>query len=228
MLPLRDDIPHERPPVVGYTLIAINVAVFLLMVGLPQGQQQGLLATFALTPAVDLPLALQGRVDGLTPFLTNMFLHGGWLHLGGNMLFLYIFGDNVEDRMGHLGFLAFYLICGVLASVAHALSAPGSLLPSLGASGAIAGVLAAYMVYYPQARIRSLITLGFFLTTADIPAFVYLILWFIMQAFSGLASIGRESLSGGVAWWAHIGGFVVGFLLAKPFERRPRRGRWQA
>jgi membrane associated rhomboid family serine protease len=227
MLPLRDDIPHEQPPIVGYALIAINVAVFLLMVSLPDRQLQGFMASFAVTPAVDLPLALNGRVDGLMPFVTNMFLHGGWLHLGGNMLFLYIFGDNVEDRMGHLGFLAFYLICGIAASFAHALSAPHSQLPSLGASGAIAGVLAAYMVFFPHARIRSLVTLGFFLTTADIPAFVYLILWFIMQAFSGLASIGRESASGGVAWWAHIGGFVVGLLLAKLFGRRPQRPRWR-
>jgi membrane associated rhomboid family serine protease len=227
VLPLRDDIPHERTPVVGYALIAINIAVFLLMVTLPERQLQGFLASFAVTPSVDLPLALRGRVDGLMPFLTNMFLHGGWLHLGGNMLFLYIFGDNVEDRMGHLGFLAFYLICGIAASFAHALSAPGSHLPSLGASGAIAGVLSAYMVYYPHARIRSLVTLGFFITTTEIPAFVYLILWFIMQAFSGLASIGRESLSGGVAWWAHIGGFVVGLVLAKLFDRVPRRPRWR-
>jgi membrane associated rhomboid family serine protease len=227
LLPLRDDIPHQQTPYVGYGLMAACILVFLVMVGLPDRQLQGFMASFAVTPAVDLPLALRGRIDGLMPFVTNMFLHGGWLHLGGNMLFLYIFGDNVEDRMGHLGFLAFFLVCGIAASFAHALSTPGSHLPSLGASGAIAGVLAAYMVYFPHARIRSLVTLGFFWTSADIPAFVYLILWFIMQAFSGVASLGRDAASGGVAWWAHIGGFVVGLMLAKIVERRPQQRRWR-
>lgn len=222
MLPLRDDIPHSQTPIICYFLIAINMAMFLFMVTLSDRALSGFLASFAVTPAADVPLALRRQWDGILPFVTNMFLHGGWLHLGGNLLFLHIFGDNVEDRMGHARFLIFYLLCGVTASVAHAWANPGSQLPSLGASGAIAGVLAAYMIYFPRARILSLVVLGFLITTVRIPAFVYLILWFVMQAFSGLMSLGRETATGGVAWWAHIGGFIAGLVLVFPFSRPTR------
>ena len=206
--------------------MAINVGVFLFMASLPERSLQGFLASFAVIPATDVPLALRGQWHGILPFFTNMFLHGGWLHLGGNMLFLYIFGDNVEDRMGHGGFFVFYLLCGFLASLAHALANSASQLPSLGASGAIAAVLAAYMVYFPRARILSLVVLGFLITTMEVSAYVYLILWFVLQAFSGLVSLGRDSATGGVAWWAHIGGFLSGLALARLFDResRERRG----
>lgn len=212
MLPLRDDIPHQRTPYVSYLLIAINVIVFLFMVTLSPASLQGFLQTFAVTPTEELPSLWSGRPTAILPFVTNMFLHGGWLHLGSNMLFLYIFGDNVEDRFGHGRFLVFYLLCGVLASLAHALFNPQSDLPSLGASGAIAGVLAAYLRFFPQSRILTLVFLGFFVTTAEIPAVVYLLIWIGLQVVSGLANLGATE--GGVAWWAHIGGFAVGYLLS--------------
>lgn len=212
MLPLRDDIPHSRTPVVCYTLIAVNVVVFLFMATLSPASLQGFLQTFAVTPTEELPRLWSGQPTAVLPFLTNMFLHGGWLHLGSNMLFLYIFGDNVEDRFGHGRFLAFYLLCGVLASFAHAFFNPHSALPSLGASGAIAGVLAAYLRFFPQSRILTLVFLGFFVTTAEIPAVIYLLIWIGLQVVSGIANFGATE--GGVAWWAHIGGFAAGYLLS--------------
>lgn len=223
MLPLRDDIPHSRPPVVCYTLIAVNVVVFLFMATLSPASLQGFLQTFAVTPTEELPRLWSGQPTAVLPFLTNMFLHGGWLHLGSNMLFLYIFGDNVEDRFGHGRFLVFYLLCGVLASFAHAFFNPHSALPSLGASGAIAGVLAAYLRFFPQSRILTLVFLGFFVTTTEIPAVIYLLIWIGLQVVSGIANFGATE--GGVAWWAHIGGFAAGYLLSLLMVPAVRQGR---
>jgi membrane associated rhomboid family serine protease len=170
-----------------------------------------------------------GRIfgDGRS-ILVSMFLHGGWAHLLGNMLYLWIFGDNVEDRLGHLKYLVFYLACGWAATLAHAWANPQSAMPAIGASGAIAGVLGAYLVIFPRARVLTLIPLGFFLRLTELPAVIVLGLWFVLQLFSGVASLGaRTAEAGGVAWWAHIGGFAVGLAVgfavrALRFGERPR------
>jgi len=159
------------------------------------------------------------------PFLTSMFLHGGWLHVIGNMWYLWIFGDNIEDRLGHFAFLAFYLLCGIGAGVVHTMFNANSRVPSVGASGAIAGVLGAYLVSYPFARVLTLVPIFVFIQVIEIPALIVLGFWFIMQFFYGTASLAATSVNetGGVAWWAHVGGFVIGILLIGLFPRRDRR-----
>lgn len=158
----------------------------------------------------------------LLPILVAMFLHGGILHIGGNMLFLWIFGDNVEDLMGHVRFTAFYLLCGMGATAAQIAIDPASMVPNIGASGAIAGVLAAYLINYPKARVQTIVPLGFLILPFKVPAVVYLPIWFGLQALSGLASLGMDTSvdAGGVAYFAHVGGFIVGLLLVKPFQVR--------
>lgn len=227
MLPLRDINPSRTRPVVTVALIAVNVLLFVYELSLGQEGLQRFLFSAAFIPA--RAFAGEGPGTGLgfslSSALLSMFLHGGWMHLGGNMLFLWIFGDNVEDRLGHLRFLAFYLLCGFTATFTYAAAGPASVVPSIGASGAIAGVLGAYLVLYPRARIVTLLFLGFFIDFIEVPALVYLPLWFLIQFFSGLASIGVRSASqGGVAWFAHIGGFIAGPLflwLLRPRGRRP-------
>jgi rhomboid family protein len=159
------------------------------------------------------------------PFLTSMFLHGGWLHVIGNMWYLWIFGDNIEDRLGHFAFLAFYLLCGIGAGVVHTIFNANSRVPSVGASGAIAGVLGAYLVSYPFARVLTLVPIFVFIQVIEIPALIVLGFWFIMQFFYGTASLAATSVNetGGVAWWAHVGGFVIGILLIGLFPRKDRR-----
>ena len=184
----------------------------------------------------DFHAVTAGRPVGVldfAPLLTSMFMHGGWLHLGGNMLFLFIFGDNVEDRLGHAQYLLFYLLGGLIASLAHAWSGPASPIPSLGASGAIGAVLGAYIVLYPHARITTLAFLGFLITTLRVPALLFLGVWFLMQSFQGIAALGVPSTtaSGGTAWWAHIGGFVFGLVGGAivrmlPQRRNPYADRW--
>jgi len=158
--------------------------------------------------------------------ITSMFLHGGWLHLGGNMLYLWIFGDNVEDRMGHVGFLIFYIITGIAAVMSHILLEPNSSVPLIGASGAIAGVLGAYLVLFPRHRILSLIPFGLFSRFVHVPAIYFLPIWFVLQLISGLVSIAAGQAQG-IAWWAHVGGFVAGMVLVFVFARRPRPVGWQ-
>lgn len=170
---------------------------------------------YGLIPYRFLHLFPTHPMELLTP-LFAMFLHGGWLHVIGNMLYLYIFGDNVEDILGHGRYLAFYLLCGVASFLVQILFQPGSMVPNVGASGAIAGVLGAYILLFPRARVVTLLPLFIFFTVVEIPAYIFLGIWFLIQFFSGAASLGRTSaLSGGVAWWAHIGGFLVGMLLLK-------------
>ena len=239
MLPIHDENPSGRTPWVTYALIAANVLVFLYQLSLGEQGLARFFYTFAVVPKelfADFGrLAGPGNVGLLdfAPLLTSMFMHGGWMHLGGNMLFLYIFGDNVEDRFGHAGYLFFYVLCGVAASLAHAWSGPGSALPSLGASGAIGGVLGAYILLHPQARVTTLVFLGFVMTTMRIPAFVFLGIWFLLQSVQGLLALGAPSTAaeGGTAWWAHIGGFVVGMAggaIARliPAPRSPHADRW--
>jgi membrane associated rhomboid family serine protease len=225
VLPLRDDIPSETSPVVNYVLIGVNVVMFVyeLMLG---ERLDAFLMQAAFVPS---QLGAAGHGFEIHNALLSMFLHGGWAHIGGNMLFLWIFGDNVEDRLGHLRYLIFYLGCGFVAAYAHALANPQSPVPAIGASGAIAGVLGAYLCLYPRARILSVVTLGFFLRTVAVPALVYLPFWFLLQLVSGVAAISRagaDATGGGVAFWAHIGGFLAGpvllFVLGGFRRRAPR------
>lgn len=231
MLPIHDDNPTGRTPTITYALIAANVLVFLYQLTLNDAALTRFFMTFAVVPKElfqDFALLQGGRPVGLVdmvPLLTSMFLHGGFMHLAGNMLFLYIFGDNVEDRLGPAAYLGFYVFAGVLASLAHAWSGPGSMLPSLGASGAIGGVLGAYIIMHPQARITTLVFLGVMISTIRIPAFVFLGIWFAMQSLQGLAALGAPSTAaeGGTAWWAHIGGFLAGLALGVVARAIPAR-----
>jgi membrane associated rhomboid family serine protease len=158
------------------------------------------------------------------PFLTSMFLHGGWLHLIGNMWYLWIFGDNIEDRLGHFTYLIFYLLCGLGAGIVHTVVNYDTVVPSVGASGAIAGVLGAYLVSYPYAKVLTLVPIFIFIQIIEIPALIVLGLWFVMQFFSGAAALATTSANaGGVAWWAHIGGFIIGIILVSLFPRKDRR-----
>lgn len=223
MMPLRDLNPSRRKPVVTVGLILVNVAAFFYELALGPRLQSFLMAS-AFVPARSFGGAGDPQV---VHALLSMFLHGGLAHVGGNMLFLWIFGDNVEDRLGHLRFLAFYLLCGYFATYAHAVANPGSTVPAIGASGAIAGVLGAYLFLYPRARIVTLVFLGFFVDLVEVPALFYLPLWFLLQLFSGFASVAETTAqTGGVAWFAHIGGFVAGpVLLLVLGGRRPERSR---
>ena len=226
MIPLRDDAPRWTTPYVTRVLIGLNVLVFLYQFTLYLGDPRvgdAFVQGFGSVPA-KISAAFAGRypVDAaFLPVFTSMFLHGGWLHLIGNMWFLSIFGDNIEDELGHLPYLLFYLTCGVIASVAHYLANPLSVIPAVGASGAISGVMGAYMVRFPWARIVTLIPLFFFFTTIELPAVIMLFYWFFIQFASGAASLGMEG--GGVAWWAHIGGFVAGAVWIWTRPRRRRR-----
>ena len=219
MIPLRDDNPSSSRPVVTWTLIAANVLVFLYMAQL--GSEVAL-NRFVLAYAA-IPAEITGRLGGgpiseYHTLITSMFMHGGWLHLLGNMLYLWIFGDNVEDLMGHGGFLIFYLLTGLAAVWTHILLNPASNVPLVGASGAIAGVLGAYLVLFPRARILSLVPFGIFSRLVAVPAIFFLPFWFVLQLFSGLGSLGGEG--SGVAFWAHVGGFVAGAVLVRLFARR--------
>lgn len=221
MIPIKDDIPSYRRPVITTGLIIINILVYIYQ--LIQGSYfEPFIVKYGaipyeimhgqeLTPQLAFPVPLT--------LITSMFLHGGLLHLGGNMLYLWIFGDNVEDKLGHLRFLIFYILSGLAGSMAHVLTSSGSQVPMVGASGAIAGVLGAYMIRFPQSRIWTLIFFGFFIRAVRIPAIFVLGFWFILQLLYGLPTIGAQG--GGVAWFAHIGGFVVGILLFRIMRKYP-------
>jgi membrane associated rhomboid family serine protease len=216
MIPLRDIIPSRTVPVVTIALIAVNVLVFVYEFLLGDSLDV-FLATWALIPAQ----------FHLVTMVTSMFLHGGFLHVAGNMLYLWIFGDNVEDRMGHGRFLVFYLLCGAAAAIAQTLMQPDSLIPMVGASGAIAGVMGAYFVLYPHSRIVTLVPIFFFIQLVEIPAIFFLGIWFLMQFLSGVGSITSATAGqpgGGVAFWAHVAGFAAGlvgvFLFRKPERQR--------
>jgi len=184
-----------------------------------------LLASYGIVPVSFFENGgLSGFPERPQVLVTSMFLHGGWLHVGGNMLYLWIFGDNVEDRLGHVRFLFFYLVCGVAAGMAHVLANPHSSAPTIGASGAIAGVLGAYFFLYPRARVLTLLPLGFYFQIIEVPALFFLGFWLLIQSVSGLASLAvRGEMVGGIAWWAHIGGFVAGAALGQLLKRREAR-----
>jgi membrane associated rhomboid family serine protease len=215
MIPIRDVIPSRTTPVVTVALLLLNVGVFLAAPSSSSPAFEDFVRTWGVTPA---------SFEWST-LLTSMFMHGGWMHLGSNMLFLWIFGDNVEDRMGHGRYLAFYLLCGAVAVGAQVLAEPGSSVPMVGASGAIAGVLGAYIVMFPHSRVLTLVPLFIFVTFIEVPAGVLLGLWFAMQLLSGVGSlmVVQPEDMGGVAFWAHAGGFVAGVLLVFPFQRPERR-----
>ncbi|MBB94087.1 MAG: rhomboid family intramembrane serine protease [Rhodobacteraceae bacterium] len=209
MFPIRDHNPSGRTPYVTYGLILANVAIFFLYSGMLPSEAA--LNRFFMTWAIVPAEVSQGR--GWITLVTSMFLHGGLMHLGGNMLFLWIFGDNLEDEMGHMRYLGFYLASGVGAGLIHVLAAPGSAIPTVGASGAIAGVMGGYLLLFPRARVDILVILVIFFKIFPVPAWLMLGLWFVFQFFGG---IGADPDAGGVAYWAHAGGFVIGFVLCLP------------
>ena len=233
MIPLHDDNPTERMPAVTIACIAACVLIFFYQASLPAGSGDMFVFQYGAIPAVlfgqsNLPETIVA-IPAYATLITSMFLHGSWMHLIGNMLYLWVFGNNIEDVMGHAKYLAFYLTCGILAALSHALTDPSSPVPMVGASGAISGVLGAYVLLFPRARVLVLIPgLG----TTRVAAGVVLGIWFVMQLLSGGMSIG--STGGGVAFFAHIGGFLAGMALIGLFKRPDvpflapgRRDRWE-
>ncbi len=228
MIPIGDYAgARPRFPIVNIALILINIAVFIYELSLGGGARlQEFFFTWGAIPrevtrGTDLAPTIQLPI--YVTLLTSIFMHGGWLHLGGNMLYLWVFGDNVEDGMGHLKYLLFYLICGVAAGLAQIAINPNSTIPLVGASGAIAGVMGAYLVMFPGATIRTVVILVFFITVTYLPAILVIGVWFLIQLYSGVGSLGVRTAQGGVAFWAHVGGFVAGMLLSFLFRRRGYR-----
>ena len=238
MIPLRDANPTRRTPLVTIAIILACIAAFAYELGTEAtggaAALERFLREFGLIPAELLAQLDRGDVVGpeTATLLSSMFLHGGWLHLVGNLLFLWIFGNNIEDRVGRLAFVGFYLAGGIAAAAAQIAIDPGSRIPMIGASGAIAAVLGAYLVLYPRAKILSLVFLGFFYQLIEVPAIIVLGIWFGLQLIDGVASLGFEGTEGGVAFFAHIGGFVAGAAIAlvirltrdgRPPDRSPLR-----
>jgi len=231
LIPIRDTIPHRNAPVMTWTIIALNVFVFLYELALQPGDLEGLFYLFGVVPAryshPEWANWAGLSIDSYWPFLTSMFLHGGWAHLIGNMWSLWIFGDNVEDVMGPWRFLAFYLLTGLLAGMTHYFLNLDSTVPTVGASGAIAGVLGAYFILYPRSRIVVLVPIFFFPFFFQLPAVTYLLFWFLSQVFGGAIAGLSSSQVSGIAVWAHVGGFLAGVVLHRLFifheRERPRR-----
>lgn len=221
MIPLRDEIKSHRVPIINTLIIILNVLVYAFQWLTAPDQAITLIYQFAFIPSNFL--SAPTNLINIRNIFTAMFMHAGLLHLGGNMLYLWIFGDNVEDTLGHIPYLFFYLVAGVGATLAHVFTNPGSSIPTVGASGAIAAVLGAYLVLYPRSRILTFIPIGFFMTLKLVPAAIVLGVWFILQLFHGVLSLGGPDI-GGTAFWAHIGGFVIGVLFALIFMK-PRQAR---
>jgi len=227
MIPIRDDQPHFITPVVNYFLIVLNLVIYFFQAMLPPDSGKLLVFQFGLIPSHVTALLGGAHVAApavvLVPFLTSMFLHGSWLHVIGNMWFLWIFGDNVEDYFGHFTYLVFYLLSGLAAGLTQVAFTPHMRVPTIGASGAIAGVLGAYFILYPRARVLTWLVFLFYL-----PAWVILGYWFLVQFLSARASSLSYAAnnSGGVAFWAHVGGFIAGFLMVWIFPRRQQRQRY--
>lgn len=219
MIPLRDTTRSSSFPVVNTIFIISNVIVFLYEIQLGKGLER-FIFQYGLVPEFLFSAKGIGFTERFSPFFTSLFIHGGFLHLIGNMLFLYIFGDNVEDRMGHFRYLVFYLLCGFSAAAFQTLTNIHSEIPMIGASGAISGVLGAYLIFFPRSRILTLLPIFFFIQLVHIPAMVFIIVWFIFQFLSGMATLPAKPGIGGVAFWAHIGGFLSGLILARFFQRK--------
>ena len=235
MIPLRDDVPSRSLPIVTFVLIGLNVAAYVYQLSLgfavdPAGRAaaEAFVFEFGATPC--RLTATCDRGDFPSPYVTvftSMFLHGSPLHVGGNMLYLWIFGDNVEDTLGHARFLVFYLLSGVAAAVAQTITSPASTIPMIGASGAVSGVLGAYLLLFPYATILTLMIFGFFVRSVHIPAVIVLGFWIVLQPINGWLTVSASAMgrgeSGGVAWFAHIGGFLAGMVLLLLFRPRPSR-----
>jgi membrane associated rhomboid family serine protease len=221
MIPLRDDNPAHTSPLVTISFIVLCTLVYMYQASLPAEPGELFVYRFGAIPATVFGhAALPSEIHGAAPFMTlitSMFLHGSWMHLLGNMLYLWIFGDNIEDAMGHVRFVIFYVACGIIAVFSHAVTDPSSTVPMVGASGAISGVLGAYLLLFPRAQVLVLIPLGLYTRTMYVPAAFVLGLWFVMQVLSGGMSIGRSG--GGVAFFAHVGGFLAGMALIGLFKR---------
>jgi membrane associated rhomboid family serine protease len=217
MFPISDVIPSRTTPVVTVGLILANAAVFLYELQLSRPELQMFAFLFGVVPAHFAPATL----------VTSMFIHEGWMHLLGNMLYLWIFGDNVEDRLGHVGFLLFYVTCGAAAALAQVAVSLDSTVPMIGASGAIAGVMGAYFVLYPHSRVLTVIFLLFFMDMVEIPAIFFLGIWFIKELLSGVGSLGTQSMGGGVAVWAHVAGFASGGVVGALWRLREATSRYR-
>lgn len=216
MFPIQDLNPTRRLPIFTYLLIGINVLVFLWEISLPAHELERQFFNLAVIPyrIAAAPFSLESFLD----IIRSMFLHGGWDHIIGNMLYLYLFGDNVEDRFGAIWYLVLYFLCGFIATYAQVIIDPTSQIPNIGASGAIAGVLGSYLVLFPGVKVRGIVLLGGFGRLTELPAYVVLGFWFVLQLFDGFASLGTTSYGGGVAFFAHIGGFIGGVVLTLIFK----------
>lgn len=223
MIPYKDDNPTTTLPFVTISIIALNIAVFVMQLMSPDEGQE-IAYAYGAIPHNIITFTSDQPVPPVFTLFTSMFMHGGLLHIGGNMLYLWIFGNNIEDRLGHLRFVFFYLICGIVSAYSHALTAPGSTVPMIGASGAISGILGAYLMLFPGARVHTLIFLGFFIQAVRIPALIVIGFWAIIQVVNGLISQGILN-QGGVAWFAHVGGFLAGLFTIKLWLPR-RMNRW--
>jgi len=221
MIPLRDSNRPETVPFVTITLIIFNFIIWLYEVSLGRVAEPFIVQYGLIPLRFVLAYRLEGGIwdNAIVPMFASLFMHGGWLHIIGNMWFLWIFGDNVEDRLGHFRYLLFYILCGIGASLFQVIANPGSRVPTVGASGAISGVLGAYLVSFPHARILTLVMIFFF----EVPAHFFLIFWFLFQFLSGASEVGVPQDTGGVAYWAHIGGFIIGVILVWIFPKRTRR-----
>ena len=225
-IPLKDLNPRRSYPIINTTLILVNVAVFIYQYTLPPHAFKAFITANATIPA-RFPAWLAGHAPfevAFLPLLTSMFLHSGIAHIAGNMLFLWIFGDNVEDFYGHFTYLFFYLVCGIGSGLLHVLFNMNSAVPALGASGAISGVMGAYLILYPRSRILTLV----FIFLVPIPAVIILGVWFVLQFMSAFESLGSMAPGGGVAWWAHVGGFLLGMLITMMTRGKQQSARWQS
>jgi membrane associated rhomboid family serine protease len=221
MIPYKDDNPTRRLPFITIGLIILNAIIFMLQLTYP-GDPRRIVFAYGAIPQFLLHFKAVQPVHPVVTIFTSMFMHGGLLHIFTNMLFLWIFGDNIEDKLGHVRFLIFYLLCGAAAAYGHALTEPDSLLPMIGASGAVSGILGAYILLFPKARIHTLIFLGFFIQVIRLPALIVIGFWIIIQVINGLISKGFVG-QGGIAWFAHIGGFVFGILMIRVFLKTRRQ-----
>lgn len=218
MIPFKDDNPTRRFPFLTIAFIVANTLVFLMQISY-SGDPRNIVYSYGAIPSLLLSFREVQPIHPFATVFTSMFMHGNLLHLASNMLYLWIFGNNIEDKLGYAKFIIFYLLCGVAAAYSHALTSPGSMTPMIGASGAVSGILGAYILLFPHARVHTLIFLGFFIQVVRLPAVFVIGFWIIIQFINGLISQGAAS-QGGVAWFAHIGGFVTGILTVKLFLRK--------
>lgn len=222
MIPYKDDNPTTHFPIVTILLIGVNTLIFLYQIS--SADSRAFIYSYGVIPYYLFHGDAETGIPIAVNIFTSMFLHGGLLHLAGNMLYLWIFGNNIEDKLGIFRFIIFYLICGIIATYSHALSDPSSMIPMIGASGAISGILGAYLVLFPRARIHTLIFFGFFIQVIKVPAIIVIGFWIVIQLVNGILSKGLYGGEGGVAWFAHIGGFLAGVIIIKLFYRKRRLG----